>query len=1024
MKKAVKSFVFGMGIILSLCRLPAQDTISFHSYEGAIDTIFGAIDTNLYPSGILLNMAPYDEGFLASDGININSPQIKWNEYLFYHEVIKNASKKRYCDDDIYTMIMAAQEEHLEDHTVLVSVLNFTYHFINDQHFDNGNLSWENPQISINTGNPSSIFEKKRCFVMGPLIGNTISKEVIFKIPQEKFFTNDSAAIDSILFDFGDGNGFQSVQINNEYPVSYNETGTVNLKLRIVFENGVELNAICLLEIQDFSNNGRWICVGDEQLSAVPFDPPANDPTMFSLAYYADDGNPVNGTYGVWLGCGNNQIRKPILVMHGFNPANSKQLLPCFSTMFSLFDVGLGGAWRGTLYETYNGAYNARFSSSEDEGYPNGAEFLDRLREEGYDIIIPQLNNGTDFVNKNAAFIRGMIYHINAMLDSNDSKHELVVIGYSLGAVSTRYALAKAEQLYELHKNTSNTQFYPHPRCRTWVSVEGEYQGCTTPIALQNHFFFWSQAAYNAGDVLGIIITNMARNTVDNPAARELSNIHRIASTNTHTFPHTDRLNLLNDFANNVGLPGNTGKLKGYPMYCRRIGVSHGSTTGIKNQAFQNIRTKLFDFETSSRINFPIKFHKESEGYTCDPNGYLNTQCTYHREKYMTIFWGLVRINLIPNGTSFNFYENLLEYDWMPGSLLAPTYMYFNPPAPLLIQIEDFYYYPPLSSTYMNYVEGNINMNSFAPTVSTLDLYDKDQIQMSSYNSGLLTDVSSMNLFKLNSNDLHPTSSYGFPYLNNPTDPYKHTPFDAIWGVGSNHIESNRFHVEDPAIDMATYLANVEIAPINLYLSNRIIHDYGDNYRIYRAAYEARNNIIAGFDIYASNTFPIGSNTYVHNLTANGNVLIESRTDVDFRAGNEIHLKPGFEAHYGAQFHAYINPYEESCPDNLKMFSSISSSTVANKKPVHTIETKAKNEDIRIYPNPSDGDFTIQFNSTISSDQTVSIYDLSGKNIKNYTNHIFEGSNVITINLGPYDAGIYYLKISGIEEVKKIIITK
>jgi hypothetical protein len=1015
----------------------AQDTVNFHSYEGAMDTIFGAIDTNLIQSHILLNRAPYDDGFINSDGTNVNAPTLKWYDFLFYHEVIKAASRKKYCNYDSYDLAIIAQQNHLSTTNVDLAVLNFKYQYIPEVNFTNGNLMWDNPQIIINLDDASSIIEERRNFSCAPIIGNTVTKDVIFKLSDSLYFTNDTILIDSILADFGDGAGYRNIEFDTDYPVSFTDTQTVILRFAFYFSNSTILRSSSSLKINDFTNQERWFCNGDEQLLQTPYLPPNNDPTTLTITFNDDDGNPVNGTYGIWLGCGNTAIRKPVLVMHGFNPFLSKQLLPCFSTWFSIGSIGMGGAWRGTLYETYNGVYNDDFSINETEGLPNGAEFLNRLREEGYDIIIPQLNNGTDYVRKNAAFIRGMIYQINSMTEANGSKHELVVLGYSLGAVSTRFALAKAERLYEQYKNTPNTIYYPHPRCRLWVSVEGEYQGCTTPISFQNHVYFWGDAIpLNPLDIMGWLITKQAQKAVDNPAAMELSSFHALSSTTTHVYPHPYRNILLNDFSNNVGLNTSVESLRGYPQYCRRVGVSDGSSTGIKNTWFPNIRTKLFELKTTSNILLSTCFHRESEGYTCDPNGYLNNDYTYHRENYMTLFY-IHRINFIDPGTAYNYYQNLLEYDRMPGSMLANNKYYFEPPSPIALSNDplgppvslcrDIYSIRPVSFTWGNYCYGNTDLNSFVPTVSSLDLYNKDQIKMSSYNAGLLANVSSMNLFKLNAMDHHPYETYGFPHLNTPSDPYKNTPFDAVWALGTNQTAPNRMHVEDPAVDQAVYLANVEIAPLHLFLSNRTIHDFGDNYRIYKAAFEARNKITAGFQIYANNIHNINSSNYIHQLTPDGDFIIKSRTEVDFKAGDEIILQSGFEVQFGAEFHAFIEQYPPICPDDLRMISNHSGSSHKwNSQHNHANGQTSKNQTskITILPNPSIGNFSIQINNTQVINTKLQIMDFSGRTLYTQPITVYQGLTQIEISKPELPAGIYFISIDGINETIKIIIAK
>jgi hypothetical protein len=79
-------------------------------------------------------------------------------------------------------------------------------------------------------------------------------------------------------------------------------------------------------------------------------------------------------------------------------------------------------------------------------------------------------------------------------------------------------------------------------------------------------------------------------------------------------------------------------------------------------------------------------------------------------------------------------------------------------------------------------------------------------------------------------------------------------------------------------------------------------------------------------------------------------------------------------------------------------------------------------EMISVYPNPSNGDFTIDFNSSINKNTTVEIVDVLG-NLR-FREPITGRSNAI--NSGIFESGMYFIKVSGEETflIRKIIIDK
>jgi hypothetical protein len=199
----------------------------------------------------------------------------------------------------------------------------------------------------------------------------------------------------------------------------------------------------------------------------------------------------------------------------------------------------------------------------------------------------------------------------------------------------------------------------------------------------------------------------------------------------------------------------------------------------------------------------------------------------------------------------------------------------------------------------------------------------------------------------------------------------------------------------------------------------------------YIDTYLSQANLILPYTI---NTPPFGSFTFGDiNTPAYINAFydftifdseLNVTADLEIRAGHEIQISPEFQAHLGSYFHAYIDDFECDNSDNQYRVSEISNNSITyidqDKKDVTTND---KVSSIRIYPNPSDGNFTIDVNSTRNLLSKFSILDISGKLISTVYININEGINTYKVQQ-ELPAGIYFVQVDGFDQQLKIIITQ
>lgn len=250
-------------------------------------------------------------------------------------------------------------------------------------------------------------------------------------------------------------------------------------------------------------------------------------------------------------------------------------------------------------------------------------------------------------------------------------------------------------------------------------------------------------------------------------------------------------------------------------------------------------------------------------------------------------------------------------------------------------------------------------------------------------------------------------------------------------GGGSNNVNIGRYYAYN-------YMDNQDanIWPRNLG-SNLTVQ--GNTNFIGKVA--VFQNLSSSAHIYASSSPAAPQNTIPSNVT--------------YRAGKEIHFKPGFQVDAGSTFHARIQRY--LCNDNadaLQMRQGNDSLTKAqllemdyetdliNPVPIHYVESPLSDSDnnpvvsestseneyidflkineFEVVPNPSSGLFKITTQKLSETEiLSLNVYDMKGLLIYSADNIDVEQ----TINLERYSDGIYMLQVSstnGRNMVKKI----
>lgn len=145
---------------------------------------------------------------------------------------------------------------------------------------------------------------------------------------------------------------------------------------------------------------------------------------------------------------------------------------------------------------------------------------------------------------------------------------------------------------------------------------------------------------------------------------------------------------------------------------------------------------------------------------------------------------------------------------------------------------------------------------------------------------------------------------------------------------------------------------------------------------------------------------------------AQGDVIVQNNADVHFTAGQKIVIVPGFKTELGAKFIAEITPCANSSSQRI-----INSENINEE---YELENQLNNSFIEIYPNPTNGQFTVEI-PDITENSNLKIYNTYGQLMLQQQIN----SNPTQIDLSGFEKGIYFVRFQTKEQecfVEKLVL--
>ena len=451
-------------------------------------------DKRYIPTGVLYEKIKVpDRNLLKFSAVNrqiIKKPS-QW--LSFYHNMYQAEYQKTLTH---FLNLKKLAHKDAKQKIFDVGILNYSYNKIKDEAWRQGKALVQNGEIIVKS--PEWI-ETRQIFAVSPVVTRKYSSmQPVFRFHDKYYFSNIPVETDYLRVNFDNGQGFQTIKLNKDISIAYTSEGLKHIQVDLYLKDGSHYSSSFDFEVRMVSM-------------------PAPDETWND--YTADiswSGSTAVGDVAVFLGNGNTDFTRPVIISDGFDPGNIRNL-------DEIYDI------------------------------VNQQNMVEQLRQQGYDLILVDFQGGDDYIQRNAMLIVKLLQDINARMQAAGTMkavNQNVVVGPSMSGLITRYALDYMEQ-----------NNIPH-NVRNWIAFDSPMKGANVPLGVQHWLRFYADEA----DVSG---AQAALQSLQGPAAKQMLNYYYTA-TSGYTAGHHSLYNSFYNELNNMGFPQQT----------RSVAIANGSGYG------------------------------------------------------------------------------------------------------------------------------------------------------------------------------------------------------------------------------------------------------------------------------------------------------------------------------------------------------------------------------------------------------------------------------------------------------------
>lgn len=411
------------------------------TWQEQMQSVFENVDLNQVPTGILseysLDFLPLENYQGSLDENNLILPN---NIRLLYASLYSGRVNENFLlrldSLDFAPTVLSPRgladrfRLYERDGLTELSILAYHYNKMKARAFfaREDNKIYPNPKFE---GNP---YAQHTCFAAGASQARFNKATITFVLRRRLFLSNFGELPISMEINLADRQGFRALNFDAPIIANYTEEGEKTIQLRITYEDGHILESHFLIYTTGNTE-------GDNQNVF----PGVADEEFLIQANRSYLGKTARGAVSIAYSDSTKELDKPLIMVEGFDPW--KIISPDEpSTNFSYLD----------------------FIAGEDEKRRLSLNTQEDLRKLGYDLIFLDLEEGTDYVQRNAFLVQKLLRVVDSLQVGDEPR---VIMGLSMGGLLVRYALRDMELRQEPHK------------VRLFVSMDTPHQGAYIPLS-------------------------------------------------------------------------------------------------------------------------------------------------------------------------------------------------------------------------------------------------------------------------------------------------------------------------------------------------------------------------------------------------------------------------------------------------------------------------------------------------------------------------------------------------------------
>ncbi len=549
-------------------------------------------------TGVLIDKVLFETNVFDFNGTD-RVKTTDYSEWADLYTSFRYANVDTGLQSGIEVIKKISEYSYIESNSYPISILSFKFNSIKQKALDNGEFIVGADHLTDINSTVNS-YSTHRLISSSSLTQNIYGDNVKFILPDYLFISNiPDEDVEQIQIDFGNGEGYRTVYFNEPIIVNYSNQSQYELcKIKTTLKN-TSLN-----ETTNYYSHFSFFRTGS---STVPLPDPINGagnlksasieviPEDFMIEYpsayrkgeevcfrlpsgpiectnfmiYDPDRVKIHAyflfspqTHAQFPDISQAKLRRPLIICDGFDPGNKRDY---YRNDYGDAELDKEKDGRG-LFQLLNGDPSPWYSEEP------SANLIERLRTDGYDIVIVNFLDGAGDITENAGEkgLRGFLNFLNSAY--RDSKtEEAVLIGPSMGGLITRHALTSMEQAIPQEEHY----------VKMWFSFDSPQEGAYIPLGLQ-HAINYMHNVNIAGINAFRSKTKGAISTLNTTAAKQML-IHHYTQTSGTGNP-SDFYDPFYDEIESLG----------YPKFSKNYGISNGG------------KEKLYDNDGNSIVELNI----------------------------------------------------------------------------------------------------------------------------------------------------------------------------------------------------------------------------------------------------------------------------------------------------------------------------------------------------------------------------------------------------------------------------------